>query len=159
MNKRAICLLKRSLLVFVAIFLQACGSQPYIGNEVASSSFLDRTVTRTDGSLTKTALFLTDTLRKATGRPETYPDGSTQGTSTRDLDRALNIVFPWMRTTHQFMDIDLIHTGLERKDFIASTKLTQGQITRADFIDVFEDLCTRASPFMAFLCSAVDVEY
>ncbi len=48
---------------------------------------------------------------------------------------------------------------LKRKDFIATTTLTQRQVTGSDFINLFEQNCKRAAPLMAFLCRAVDVEY
>ncbi len=48
---------------------------------------------------------------------------------------------------------------LKRKDFIATTRLTQKRITSPGFIDDFEGLCRDASPFMAFLCKAVGVPY
>ena len=48
---------------------------------------------------------------------------------------------------------------LKRKDFMGSAQLTQGQVTSADFIDLFENHCKRASSLMAFLCEAVGVKY
>ncbi len=48
---------------------------------------------------------------------------------------------------------------LKRKDFIASTRLTQKQITSKTFIDDFLELCKVSSPFMKFLCEAVGVEF
>jgi uncharacterized protein (TIGR02453 family) len=48
---------------------------------------------------------------------------------------------------------------LKRKDFIASTRLTQKQVTGSGFMDLFEDHCKRATPFMAFLCDALRVEF
>lgn len=48
---------------------------------------------------------------------------------------------------------------LKRKDFMATTSLTQGQITNAEFMALFEDHCRRAVPLLRFLCQAVDVEF
>ncbi len=48
---------------------------------------------------------------------------------------------------------------LKRKDFIASTRLTQKQVTSTTFMDDFVDNCTRGAPFMQFLCEAVGVPF
>ncbi len=48
---------------------------------------------------------------------------------------------------------------LKRKSFMATTKVNQRDITASSFMDLFEGHCRRASPFMAFLCRAVDVPY
>lgn len=48
---------------------------------------------------------------------------------------------------------------LKRKDFIATTTLTQKQVTDAAFLDDFAALCRTGSPFMAFLCQALDISY
>lgn len=48
---------------------------------------------------------------------------------------------------------------LKRKDFIASTKLTQKQVTDAEFMATFVDNYKRAAPFMKFLCEAVDLQF
>ena len=48
---------------------------------------------------------------------------------------------------------------LKRKDFIATSQLTQKTITSPDFIDDFDKLCRDASGFMAFLCDAVGVSF
>lgn len=48
---------------------------------------------------------------------------------------------------------------LKRKDFIASTRLTQKTITSSDFMTTFEDNCKRAVPLMKFLCDAVGVPF
>lgn len=48
---------------------------------------------------------------------------------------------------------------LKRKDFIASTTLTEEQVTDDSFIDLFADHCRCATPFMAFLCGAVEVDF
>ena len=48
---------------------------------------------------------------------------------------------------------------LKRKDFIATTSLTQGQVTSADFLDLVADLCRRTAPTMKFICAAVGAEF
>jgi len=48
---------------------------------------------------------------------------------------------------------------LKRKDFIASTRLAQRQITSDHFMDDFTDRCKRAAPFMRFLCDALGVPF
>jgi uncharacterized protein (TIGR02453 family) len=48
---------------------------------------------------------------------------------------------------------------LKRKDFIASTPLTQKSITSDTFMQDFTDNCKRAAPFMKFLCDAVGVGF
>ena len=48
---------------------------------------------------------------------------------------------------------------LKRKDFIASTRLSQKTITSADFMKTYTDNCKRAVPFMKFLCDAVGVPF
>ena len=48
---------------------------------------------------------------------------------------------------------------LKRKDFIASTRLTQRQITSDQFLADFTDKCRRAVPFMKFLCEAIGVPF
>jgi len=48
---------------------------------------------------------------------------------------------------------------LKRKDFIASTKLTQKRVTAVDFAEDFLGLCKVSAPFMRFLCRAVEVPF
>lgn len=48
---------------------------------------------------------------------------------------------------------------LKRKSFIATTKLTQRDVTSASFADLVASHCGRATPFMRFLCAAVDVPF
>lgn len=55
-------------------------------------------------------------------------------------------------------DHELIE-DLKRKDFIASTRLTQRQITSSHFMEDFTANCKRAAPFMKFLCDAVAVPF
>jgi uncharacterized protein (TIGR02453 family) len=48
---------------------------------------------------------------------------------------------------------------LRRKDFIASTRLTQKAVTSDTFLDDFAGMCRTARPFMRFLCEAVGLEF
>jgi uncharacterized protein (TIGR02453 family) len=48
---------------------------------------------------------------------------------------------------------------LKRKDFIASARLTQRQITSDTLMKDFIGNCKRATPFMKFLCEAVNVPF
>ena len=48
---------------------------------------------------------------------------------------------------------------LKRKDFIASTPLTQETVTSDRLMDDFTDVCRRAAPLMKFLCEAVGVPF
>lgn len=48
---------------------------------------------------------------------------------------------------------------LKRKDFIATTRLSQRSITSKDFMKSFEENCKRGTPLMKFLCNAVGVPF
>ncbi|MCP3974088.1 MAG: DUF2461 domain-containing protein [bacterium] len=48
---------------------------------------------------------------------------------------------------------------LKRKDFIASTKITQKMVTSDHFMDDLAGTFKRATPFMRFLCEAVGVNF
>lgn len=48
---------------------------------------------------------------------------------------------------------------LKRKDFIASTRLTQKQVTSDHFLQDFTENAKRSRPFMRFLCDAVGVPF
>ena len=48
---------------------------------------------------------------------------------------------------------------LKRKDFMATTKLKQSEITSAGFMDHFHRQLMAAKPMMAFLCKAVDIPF
>ena len=48
---------------------------------------------------------------------------------------------------------------LKRKDFIASTKLRQSDITTDHFMEDFTDNCKRTTPFIKWLCEAVGVPF
>ncbi|MDH3306125.1 MAG: DUF2461 domain-containing protein [Acidimicrobiia bacterium] len=48
---------------------------------------------------------------------------------------------------------------LKRKDFIGSRRLTQAQVTSDHFMEDFTDYCSRARPYMRFICQAVGVPF
>ena len=48
---------------------------------------------------------------------------------------------------------------LKRKDFIASTRITQAMVTSDHFMEDLTDIFERATPFMRFLCGAVGVSF
>lgn len=54
---------------------------------------------------------------------------------------------------------DPLLVDLKRKDFIATMSLTQGEITKASFMDTFEQHCRTGSDFVSLLCDAVGVQY
>jgi uncharacterized protein (TIGR02453 family) len=48
---------------------------------------------------------------------------------------------------------------LKRKDFIAVARLTQGEVTAPDFLKGFTKYCRAGSPFMAYLCKTLGLQY
>jgi len=48
---------------------------------------------------------------------------------------------------------------LKRKDFTASSPMTQRQLTSSELMDDFIGRAKRAAPFMRFLCDALDVPF
>ncbi len=48
---------------------------------------------------------------------------------------------------------------LKRKDFIAIKPITQKEVTSAGFVDRFAAACASGSPFLEFLCDAIDVPF
>ncbi len=48
---------------------------------------------------------------------------------------------------------------LKRKDFIAVAPIDQTRVTAPDFLDHFEELCRSGSPFVHYLCRAVDIPF
>ena len=46
---------------------------------------------------------------------------------------------------------------LKRKDFIATARLTQKQVTAPDFVERFAGHCRAGQPFVSFLCGALDL--
>jgi uncharacterized protein (TIGR02453 family) len=64
-----------------------------------------------------------------------------------------------VRPPKGFDDDHPLIDDLKRKDFIASTRLSQKTITSADFMQTYTDNCKRAAPLMKFLCDAVGVPF
>jgi uncharacterized protein (TIGR02453 family) len=64
-----------------------------------------------------------------------------------------------VRTPKGFDDDHPLIEDLKRKDFIASTRLNQKQITSDHFMEDFTDYNNRAAQFMKFLCEAVGVPF
>ena len=64
-----------------------------------------------------------------------------------------------VRPPRGFDDDHPLIEDLKRKDFIASTRLTQKQITSDSFMKDFTDYSKRGTQFMKFLCDAVGVEF
>jgi uncharacterized protein (TIGR02453 family) len=48
---------------------------------------------------------------------------------------------------------------LKRKDFIAVKQITQKEVTSGGFVDRFAATCAGGSPFLKFLCDAIDVTF
>jgi uncharacterized protein (TIGR02453 family) len=48
---------------------------------------------------------------------------------------------------------------LKRKDFIALSPVTERALTRADFLEAFEDRCRAGRPLVAFLCKVLEVPF
>jgi uncharacterized protein (TIGR02453 family) len=48
---------------------------------------------------------------------------------------------------------------LKRKDYVATSRLDDGAVVSAGFLDEFDGLCRRAAPFARFLCSALDLPF
>lgn len=64
-----------------------------------------------------------------------------------------------IRPPRGFDPDDPVIEDLKRKDFIASTRLTQKAVTSRSFLDDYATMCRDAAPFMAFLCRAVGVPF
>ena len=64
-----------------------------------------------------------------------------------------------IRPPRGFDDDHPLIEDLKRKDFIASTRLTQKTITSDHFMETFTEHCKRSAPFMRFLCDAVGVPF
>jgi uncharacterized protein (TIGR02453 family) len=48
---------------------------------------------------------------------------------------------------------------LKRKDFIASTQLTEGEVTRQGFLDEYARICRAGAPFVRYLCEATGIPF
>ena len=64
-----------------------------------------------------------------------------------------------MRPPRGFDEDHPLIEDLKRKDFIASTRLSQKRVTSDHFLKDFSDYNKRAAPFMKFLCEAVGVQF
>lgn len=64
-----------------------------------------------------------------------------------------------IRPPKGFDDDHPLIDDLKRKDFIASTRLSQKQVTSDHFMEDFTDYCRRGAPFVSFLCEAVGVPF
>lgn len=88
------------------------------------------------------------------------PAGWKRATRAKKFTDALNLEGDSLTRAPQGFDADhpLIE-DLKRKDFIASTRLTEAQITSRTFIDDFAGLCRAGTSFMRYLCQAVGVPF
>src|SRR5262249_54402484 len=66
---------------------------------------------------------------------------------------SLKRVPPWAEAEHPFAD------DLKRKDFFASTRLSEADVVASGFVDEYARICSAAAPVMHFLCDALDVPY
>jgi uncharacterized protein (TIGR02453 family) len=64
-----------------------------------------------------------------------------------------------VRPPRGYVEDHALIDDLKRKDFIGSTRLAQKAITSDTFLEEFTDLCSRATPFMRFLCEGVGVPF
>jgi len=48
---------------------------------------------------------------------------------------------------------------LKRKDFVAFSPIDEAAVTAAGFLDTFEQLCRRGSPFVGYLCTALGIPF
>lgn len=48
---------------------------------------------------------------------------------------------------------------LKRKDLTAGAQLVPTAVTRADFVDAYAEICTAGTPFMRWLCDALNVPF
>jgi uncharacterized protein (TIGR02453 family) len=48
---------------------------------------------------------------------------------------------------------------LKRKDFVGEAPLREQDVTAAGFVQTYTKLCRAATPFLRYLCGAVDVEF
>jgi len=66
---------------------------------------------------------------------------------------SLKRVPSWADAAHPFAE------DLKRKDFFASTRLTQKEVVGAGFVNRYAQICTGMAPLMQFLCEALEVPY
>ena len=66
---------------------------------------------------------------------------------------SLRRVPPWADPEHPFAE------DLKRKDFFASTRLSDRDVVALGFLDEYARICRAAAPLMQFLCDALAVPY
>ena len=66
---------------------------------------------------------------------------------------SLRRVPPWADPEHPFSE------DLKRKDFFASTRLSDRDVVAPGFLDEYARICRAAAPLMQFLCDALAVPY
>ena len=64
-----------------------------------------------------------------------------------------------VRPPKGFEKDDPLLPDLKRKSFMGIMSLTQGQVTKASFLDDVQNWFSEGSEFVAFLCRAVDVKF
>jgi uncharacterized protein (TIGR02453 family) len=88
--------------------------------------------------------------------PDRWRRSTRSGAFARQLELggdSLERVPSWVDPEHPFAD------DLRRKDFFASTRLSEGDVLSSGFIDEYARLCRAAAPLMQFLCEALAVPY
>jgi hypothetical protein len=75
-----------------------------------------------------TSKALEATIRRATGVPEYGPDGGTQGTTAADLARALETLFPWIRTRSQLVTQTELFEGIRSGEWGVSIPVSYGKM-------------------------------
>src|SRR5215471_14816840 len=88
------------------------------------------------------------------------PEGWRRATRTGAFAKRLELggdslkrVPPWADAEHAFAD------DLKRKDFFASTRLSESDVVAPGFLDEYARICRTAAPLMQFLCDALAVPY
>ncbi|MDP8958361.1 MAG: DUF2461 domain-containing protein [Actinomycetota bacterium] len=96
-------------------------------------------------------------VRKAIGED---PEGWRQATGDERFTEVWSLTGDSLRRPpKEFSPDHPLIEDLKRKDFIASTRLTQKQVTSEGFLEEYADMCRRAAPFTQFLCRAVRVPF
>ncbi len=89
-----------------------------------------------------------------------HPGPWTRATQSKSFTEVLELVGDSLKRPPKGFDPDhQLIEDLKRKDFVATAAVTQGQVTKADFMAVFTDHCRRAVPLMKELCQATEVEF
>jgi uncharacterized protein (TIGR02453 family) len=88
------------------------------------------------------------------------PKGWTTATRTGAFAKRLELggdslkrVPSWADPEHPLAD------DLKRKDFFASTRLSENDVVAPGFVDQYAQICRAGAPLMRFLCGALDVPY